>query len=273
MKRLLARRRHPLAGVLVLAFGLLSFGGLYAAVMHPSSARAETENYTSQEVAQGKALFLNNCASCHGQNGEGQLQRQGTIIGPSLVGVGAAAVDFQVRTGRMPAAGQGAQIRKHRVMYSERESNLMAAFVASLAPGPAIPAKNQYDTAGLSKSELARGGELFRSNCAQCHGASANGGALSYGKYAPAIKVAAVHIYEAMQTGPQQMPPFSDSTIAPADKKKIIGYIESMEASTNQGGTGLGRLGTVPEGLVGWLVGVGALIVVAVWLGIKGVRA
>ncbi len=273
MKRLLSRRRHPLAGLIVLALALVAFGGVYSALMRPSSARAETENYTGAEVAQGKALFLNNCASCHGENGEGQLQRQGTVIGPSLIGVGAAAVDFQVMTGRMPAANQGAQIAKHRVLYSQRESNLMAAFVASLAPGPAIPSKDRYDSAGLTKSDVARGGELFRSNCAQCHGASGNGGALSYGKYAPAIKVAAVHIYEAMQTAPQNMPEFSDSTIAPSDKKRIIGYIESMEASTNQGGTGLGRLGTVPEGLVGWVVGIGSLVAVAVWLGVKGVRA
>ncbi len=272
MKQIVARRRHPVAGLLVVALGLVLLGSLYAAAFAPSPARAAGEDFSAEQIAQGKALFVNNCASCHGVSGAGQKYENGTVIGPSLVGVGSASVDFQVMTGRMPAANQGAQIEKHRVQYSQEESNLLAAYVASLGPGPSIPSREQYDPAGLTKSEIARGGELFRTNCAQCHGAAAGGGALTGGKYAPRIEVGAVHIYEAMQTGPQQMPVFSDSTLSPEDKKELIGYIEALKTTPNQGGSGLGRLGTVTEGLVGWIVGIGALIAVAIWLGIKGVR-
>ena len=272
VKRISARRRHPVAGLLVVALGLVLLGGLYAAAFSPSSARAAGEGYTAEQVAQGKALFVNNCASCHGVNGAGQEYAKGTIIGPSLVGVGAASVDFQVMTGRMPAANQGPQVVKHRVQYSQEESNLLAAYVDSLGPGPAIPARAQYDPAGLTKSEVARGGELFRTNCAQCHGAAAGGGALTGGKYAPRIEVGPRYVYDAMLTGPQNMPVFSDSTLSPQDKKQLIGYIEALKSTPNQGGSGLGRLGTVTEGLAGWVVGIGALIAVAIWLGIKGVR-
>ena len=266
------RRRHPLAGLGVVALGLALFGGLWSAAFGTPASASSTDG-TAAQVAMGKTLFVNNCASCHGLNGAGQKYANGTIIGPSLIGVGSAAVDFQVMTGRMPAAGQGPQIEKHRVMYSQAESDAMAAYVASLGPGPSIPGASQYDPAGLTPTQIANGGELFRTNCAQCHGAAAGGGALSGGKYAPKIEVGPVHIYEAMQTGPQSMPVFADSTLTPMAKRQIIGYLAQLKARPNQGGTGLGRLGTVTEGLAGWVAGIGALIAVAIWLGVKGVRA
>lgn len=272
MKPSVARRRHPLAGLAVVVLGLGLFGGVYAAAFGSSASAAGTSPSGAAQIAEGKALFVNNCASCHGVNGAGQKNNQGSIIGPSLVGVGAAAVDFQVMTGRMPAAIQGAQIEKHRVQYSQEESNAIGAWVASLGPGPGVPTPDQYDTSGLDKAAIARGGEYFRTNCAQCHGAAAGGGALSGGKYAPKIEVPAVNIYEAMLTGPQNMPVFSDSTISAQEKKELIGYLEALRETPNQGGTGLGRLGTVTEGLVGWIVGIGLLVAVAVWLGVKGVR-
>lgn len=273
MKRISARRRHPVAGLVVVALGLVLFGSIYAAAFGSSRATAAASDYSAAQIAQGKGLFVNNCASCHGVNGAGQKYSTGKVIGPSLIGVGAASVDWQVQAGRMPAGNQGPQIEQHAVRFTQEETNLMGAYVASLGVGPAVPAAALYATNGLSKAEIARGGQLFRTNCAQCHGAAAGGGALSGGKYAPAIRVGPKLIYEAMLTGPQSMPVFSDSTLAASDKQQVIGYIQALKAEPDQGGSGLGRLGTVTEGLAGWLVGIGALVAVAIWLGVKGVRA
>ena len=223
-------------------------------------------------MAQGKSLFANNCSTCHGINGEGQTDEGGGIFGPPLVGVGAASCDFQVGTGRMPLGKAGTQAEKHPVVFSPSEIAALCAFIDSLGPAPAVPDAAQYNATDLTTAEIARGGELFRSNCSQCHGASANGGALAQGAYAPSIQVSGRYIYEAMLIGPQQMPLFSDSTLAPQDKKEIIGYLNTLRSQPDAGGLGLGRLGTVPEGMIAWIVGIGLLIAVAVWLGIKGVR-
>ena len=104
--RLSAKRRSPFAGLVVLLMGLLVTGGLYAVL---SPATAETSEADQSTVAQGRALFLVGCASCHGKNGEGIVTKRGTQYGPPLAGVGAAAVDFQVGTGRMPMARPGVQ--------------------------------------------------------------------------------------------------------------------------------------------------------------------
>ncbi|MFJ5267043.1 c-type cytochrome [Streptomyces sp. NPDC088358] len=266
MKKLSARRRHPLAAVVVLLLALAATGGLYAAFAPASKAQADT---TAQSLAidEGKKLFSVGCASCHGTGG------QGSSDGPSLVGVGAAAVDFQVGTGRMPAQQPGAQIPRKKVIYSQAEIDQLAAYVASLGAGPTIPTKSQVSPEG---ADIAKGGELFRTNCAQCHNFTGKGGALTHGKFAPSLEgVDPKHIYEAMQTGPQNMPSFPDTTLSEKNKKDIIAYLDAVNGDNTEspGGLELGGLGPVSEGLFGWIFGLGALVAVAVWVAARTAKA
>jgi len=213
----------------------------------------------SAVIEEGKQLFLKGCSSCHGLNAEGGA------VAPSLIGVGAASVDFQVATGRMPMADMSTQAMRKPRVYNEEETAALAAYVASLAPGPAIPDESElnYERDGNS----AEGGELFRNNCAMCHNFAGQGGALSQGKYAPTLMgVEPKHIYEAMVTGPQSMPVFSDKTITAEEKLSIIKWIKSAEAEPNLGGATMGRIGPVTEGLLAWVLGLGLLIGIAVWL-------
>ncbi|MET1004524.1 MAG: cytochrome c, partial [Propionibacteriaceae bacterium] len=198
MRFLSSRRRHPAAKALLLVFALFVMGALYTVVAPASQVSADTG--TSQQVEEGKALFQVGCASCHGLNGEGQVTD--TIQGPTLIGVGAASVQFQVSTGRMPMARPAVQAPVKPSRYTEEEVNALAAYVASLGPGPAIPEPAAYDTSGVSEADIARGGELFRTNCSACHNFAGAGGALPGGKYAPSLYgVSGLHIYEALITG------------------------------------------------------------------------
>ena len=274
--RLSARRRSPLAGIAVMLIGLLVVGGGYAlasAMMSPASA--DNSDASSQStVTEGRRLFLVGCSSCHGQNGEGVVTKRGTQYGPPLAGVGAAAVDFQVGTGRMPMARPGAQAERKKVIYTEDEISKLAAYVASLGPGPAVPPSSDYDVAKADTEAVARGGQFWRTNCTACHNFAASGGALPGGKYAPSLdNVSARHIYEAMLTGPQQMPVFSDDVLRPTEKRDVIAYVKSLQASPNYGGTTLGALGPVSEGLAAWVVGIGGLVGFAVWIASHTVRS
>lgn len=99
--------------------------------------------------------------------------------------------------------------------FNEEQTAQLAAYVASLGAGPAIP-EDEYLDVNHEDVDITRGGDLFRINCAMCHNAAAAGGALTRGKYAPSLQgVDEKHIYEAMETGPQNMPVFSDSNIKP----------------------------------------------------------
>jgi ubiquinol-cytochrome c reductase cytochrome c subunit len=262
---LTARRRHPVALMLLIAVGLLGTGAVYALVA-PKPARAVAAS--QDDVAEGERLFLANCATCHGRNAQGSpVDEEGQVVGPSLIGVGAAAVDFQVGTGRMPLAAPGPQAGKGPVRFSQEQIDQMAAYVASLAPGPAIP---DPESATAEGGDAARGGEIFRVNCTMCHNFAGAGGALTRGKYAPSLDGSSPkHVYEAMLTGPQSMPVFNDSTITPEEKRDVIAYLARVQDQPNPSGSALGNLGPVPEGLFTWIAGIGALIGCAVWLGMK----
>jgi len=261
LKRISRYRRHKAAGPFLLVFALIAIGTTFSVASATTSAETKTVD-RSVLIEEGRQIFLKGCSSCHGLNAEGGQ------IAPSLIGVGAASVDFQVGTGRMPMADMSTQAMRKAPLYDAAETAALAAYVASLAPGPEIPAESSlnYERNG----NTAEGGELFRNNCAMCHNFAGQGGALTQGKYAPTLMgVDPKYIYEAMVTGPQSMPVFSDKTITPAEKISIIKWIKSAEKEPNLGGASLGRVGPVTEGLFGWVLGLGMLIGVAVWLAMK----
>ncbi|MEH3034854.1 MAG: cytochrome c [Aeromicrobium erythreum] len=270
MRKLSTRRRHPLAGIVVLLIGLVVVGGAYATL---SPKPAVAEEASSRDVEAGRQLFLIGCASCHGENAQGIPTKSGGNYGPSLVGVGAAAVDFQVGTGRMPMAQAAPQAPRKTPEYTAEETKQLAAYVASLAPGPAIPESEYLDYKNVSVNDLREGGEFFRTNCTACHNSVGAGGALPDGRYAPTLeKVSAKHIYEAMQTGPQQMPVFNDALITPEDKRNVIAYIKRVQDQPNYGGLAGGGLGPVVDGLFTWVIGIGVLTGFAIWIGAHGAR-
>lgn len=252
-------RRSPLASVALIAIGLLFTGGAYA-MISTGTATAATDTASTQTVSEGEKLFAANCATCHG------LSAAGTGSGPSLIGVGAASVDFQVGTGRMPMQSSGPQAIVKPVQFTEEQTAALVAYVASLAPGPGLPAEDLLDAQG----DAAAGAELFRINCAMCHNVAGAGGALTEGKYAPALAgVTPEHIYEAMVTGPQNMPVFNDMNISPEDKRDIITYLKYIENNPSPGGLALGSLGPVSEGLFLWIFGLGAIVALTVWITAK----
>ena len=243
MSSIIARRRHPAAGYAAVAGGLVVAGVLYS-TLSGGGASAAAPALASTQAEQGKSLFITSCSSCHG------LDAQGTSQAPSLIGAGAAAVYFQMSTGRMPAKELGAENEGKPTDFTEQQIYEIAAYIASLGGGPAIPSPAQVNPA-LGNTAL--GSELFSTNCAQCHGFAGAGGALTYGKDAPPLTASTpTQIYTAMLTGPEAMPVFGDGTVTPAEKRDIIAFIVDR-GRPNPGGLSLGRSGTVTEGLLVWL--------------------
>ncbi|KGM12950.1 cytochrome bc1 complex diheme cytochrome c subunit [Cellulomonas bogoriensis] len=257
MKAIAARRHHRHAPMVLLLLALLMTGGLYAAFA-PSAVSAAAPS--EDDIAAGRALFIANCATCHGPSAEGRDDV------PSLIGVGAASVDFQVGTGRMPMQMDGPQAAAKPPQFDQEQINQLAAYVASLGPGPAVPSAQQVDPA---LGDAANGGALFRTNCAMCHGAIGAGGALTEGKWAPSLADSTpTQVYTAMVTGPQSMPVFNDANLTPDEKRDIIAFLEEQHRGS-PGGITLGSLGPVGEGVWVWIVGMGLLIGASVWIGAK----
>ncbi len=251
-----ASTRFSSYAIVVLA--LVMVGGLYTTFGAPKPQAVEAANQ-SIAVEEGRQLYLQGCSTCHG------LNNQGGAGGPSLIGVGEASVVFQVESGRMPLANGSAQAPRKDVKYDRTQIGQLATYVQSLGGGPTVPA------GALDDGDLALGGDLFRTNCSSCHNFAGAGGALTRSKYAPALGPADARvIYTAMQTGPENMPRFSDNQLSPDEKRAITRYVRYLTAeSKDPGGAALGRYGPVPEGLLVFLGGMGLLIVVTLWIGAR----
>jgi ubiquinol-cytochrome c reductase cytochrome c subunit len=243
--------------VILLALGIV--GMLYTAFGAPKSiAKDDPSTAQSMAIKAGRELYLQGCSTCHG------LGLQGGAGGPSLIGVGESAVVFQVESGRMPLKYGTVEAPRKKAKYTIAEIDQLAAFVGAHGGGPKLP------SGALDDGNLQQGGELFRTNCASCHNFAGKGGALSYGQYAPDLSDASARvIYGAMQSGPENMPRFSDNQLTPAEKKAVTRYVEFITKSPQPGGAALGRYGPVPEGLVVWLVGITALVGVTLWIGAR----
>ena len=255
-------RVQRISSYAVVLFALALVGTLYTAFGAPKSRAADTADTAggaqSIAVKAGRELYLQGCSTCHG------LNLQGGAGGPSLIGVGASAVVFQVESGRMPLYAGTIQAPRKKAKYTIPQIDQLAAFVQSRGGGPTLPA------GALNDGQLQMGGELFRTNCASCHNFAGSGGALTYGKYAPALTMSSARvIYSAMQTGPESMPRFSDNQLSVQEKKAVTRYVQYITKGSQPGGNALGRYGPVPEGLVLWLVGLTALVGITLWIGAR----
>jgi ubiquinol-cytochrome c reductase cytochrome c subunit len=236
------------AGALVLvsaAIGLLTLG--HAAVAQPAPL-----------VQRGQLLYQEQCQTCHEPDGTGQPQK-GV---PSLHGVGAAAVDFYLSTGRMPEATLLRQAPRQRPTVGPADRAALIAYVTTTWPGgPAIPT---FPLTG----DLVDGGVVFRGNCAACHGVVGAGAALAHGAYAPTLhKATALQVAEAVRVGPGNMPVFDAATLSDAQVSDVVAYVEYLHHPDDRGGAGLGWVGPIAEGFVGLAIGLLAIVAIAVWIG------
>lgn len=238
----------------------IALGFAHASAAERDSAHAQT-GPDSNAVERGRKLYLTGCASCHGANGEG------TALGVDLRGVGAASADFQLTTGRMPSTAPNRQSVSKPPVYRRSEIDDLVAYVASLGPGPPIP--NVRDPHG----DLQQGGRLYLNNCAACHSAAGNGGALSLGRDAPTLHPATpTQVGEAVRSGPGNMPVFGPETLTPRQLNSIVRYVEYLKDPNDPGGLPLGLVGPITEGLVAILVGLGALMLATRWIEPRAVR-
>ncbi len=219
-----------------------------AAIALPGAARSQPD-----AVAAGKALYVEACASCHGVGGAG------TSDGPDLLDAGAAGADFYLRTGRMPLASSNDQSVRKEPAFSDEEIEQIVAYVATLGNGPAIP---QVSPEAVS---LQDGFALYIGNCAPCHGATANGGAAGRDAIAPGLhRATPLEVAEAIVVGPGQMPVFGFSE---QERNAVVAYVEHLGEADDPGGADIGGIGPVPEGFIGWVVGMLALGLVCYLIG------
>jgi ubiquinol-cytochrome c reductase cytochrome c subunit len=226
-----------------------------------------------QPVA-GEQLYLRDCAWCHGDRGEGTDRGPNVTTGTN----GPAMNDFMLSTGRMPIEHARAKVVHRTPSYSREQIDAIVDYMRAFdAPGPEIP---EVDLEG----DLAHGLTLYQENCAACHSTTGIGGALTPGReldaegvlagrtslVAPSLHgLTATEIAEATRVGPGTMPVFGEETISDEDLSAITRYVLYLQDPADPGGAPVGRVGPVVEGGIGWIVGLGLLVIFIRWIGTK----
>jgi ubiquinol-cytochrome c reductase cytochrome c subunit len=210
---------------------------------------------TPAQPSDGARLYVTYCESCHG------VQKAGTPDGPSLHGVGTASVDFQLMTGRMPAAVPWIEVaHRSEAIGQALPLTQIRALEAYLAPvvagGPEVPVV-------IAGSDRAHGRALYELHCMQCHAAAGTGGSIGGSDWAPDLSRATINdIADAVRAGPEQMPRFSEREIPQASLDDLAGYVNAMIAVHAEGGVPLRSTGPIPEGAVGYA----AIIVLVIFV-------
>lgn len=233
---------------------IISYGNNSITYTAPSAALAQL----------GRALYMQNCATCHGVEANGVPASGTDGAYPNLIGVGPATVDFWIESGRMPAADpRSVQAARHAARLNHKQALAVAAWVNSLSPSlPLIP------TPHLNNANVSDGAALFALNCAACHTIEGAGDALAASTYAPSLRhIPAFQVVEAIRTGPGNMPRFTGN-LSDKQVNDIVKYVTTeIQHPNNPGGLGLGGLGPVAEGFVGLALGVGILALLGYWVG------
>jgi len=203
----------------------------------------------------GRALFEQTCATCHGDDANGI---RGTA--PTLHGVGRQSADFYLSTGRMPLADPADEPIRTHPAYSAAQRKALIDYIGSLG-GPGIPAVDP------AQGSLSEGEELYASHCAGCHQIVGQGGVVPGGVAPPLQEATATQIAEAVRVGPYLMPAFPEAQIDQQELDSITRYVLSTRHPPDRGGWGIGNIGPIPEGMVAWLLAGAALLIIARLLG------
>jgi ubiquinol-cytochrome c reductase cytochrome c subunit len=255
---------------------LLGGIALLALLLTPATGTATSATAAQQQPtdspalnARGRELYQQACASCHGPDPNGSSYYP-TV--PSLKGVGgAAAVDWVLRTGRMPWRDtKGPAIPRGQPRFNEADIRALTVYIGRAVGDAQLP------NVDPSRGDVARGRELYGQACAACHGMNGAGAALGGENIAPSLQdVSPMDVAEAIKIGPGQMPvggglPGYDFQSAESTQEvnDIAAYVESLKTRPyNRGGAPIGGKGPVPEGFVAWVFGLGALVLAARWIG------
>lgn len=260
---------------------LLALACLVMAAGACSDSYRGPEIYRPPAVAQapvqlsGQQLYQRDCAWCHGRAGSGTERAPDLVTGTG----GPADVDFVLSTGRMPVDDPQQTMTRGASLYTRDQIDEIVAYVRTFdAGGPEIPSLDP------SRAVLSEGEVLYQENCAACHSTTGIGGALTKGRVVsepgtysgrsrvvapPVTRATPVEIAEAIRVGPGDMPVFGEESIDEVDLDSLVAYVDYLKDPDDRGGAPIGRVGPVAEGAVGWLIGLGIIVLFTRWIGTK----
>jgi ubiquinol-cytochrome c reductase cytochrome c subunit len=108
---------------------------------------------------------------------------------------------------------------------------------------------------------------VFTEKCAGCHQQLGRGGTVTGGQVPSLQQATPTQIAEAVRIGPYVMPSFGARDIDQQELDSLARYVAFTRNPDDRGGWAIGHLGPIPEGMVAWLLGGAALLLITRLIG------
>lgn len=128
-------------------------------------ADAETDLHEAEEA--GSLLYAANCASCHGENGEGAFAP--SLNSKSFLADVSDDLIFGLTKTGVPGTGMPAWSQEFGGPLTDEQVRELVAFIRSWEPGLEVIVQIEHTP------NPEKGAELFESVCAFCHGSEGTG--------------------------------------------------------------------------------------------------
>lgn len=143
---------------------------------------------------------------------------------PPVNDVSIAYARLVLMTGRMPPGSDPFDSRRRGHMLDPGEQDDVLAFMVERF-------ELEGDVSAPEPGEAAAGLDIYAQNCAQCHGATAEGGVAGAGAYTPRILGYPTQVYaDAIRVGPFQMPRFDEEQISGEEVGHLAAFLQEVEA-------------------------------------------
>jgi mono/diheme cytochrome c family protein len=197
---------------------------------------------TEEQLELGAQLFAENCAVCHGANGEGRVGAELSKDWPSI------RPDLRVKTvieQGVPGSPMPAWSQENGGPLTDAEVEALTLYILTwetgglpdLSPTPTFTPRPPITPVPDVEGDPNRGAVLYAENCAVCHGPNAEGRVgVALGQDWPAIRPD-LSIKTAIERGVpgSPMPAWSQAEggpLADEDINDIVAFILSLPAST-----------------------------------------
>jgi mono/diheme cytochrome c family protein len=157
-------------------FGLVLLTMLGFWLLGTHSARAQDQS----QIELGARLYAQNCAVCHGENGEGRVGATLAKNWPSI------RPDLRIREtieGGIPGSPMIAWLQANGGPLSEGDIDALVAYILTwetggpryIAPTPTFSSRTVITAIPNVEGDPSRGAVLFEQNCVVCHGPNGEG--------------------------------------------------------------------------------------------------
>jgi mono/diheme cytochrome c family protein len=159
---------------IVSAFAIFFVAVCIACSTSPGRPAPDSVFVPPDEIVTFSVLYGQNCAGCHGVNGEGGAAT--ALANPVFLAIADDTVIRRVASKGVPGTAMPAFAQTEGGMLTEKQIDAIVHGIRSWAKPDVLPTKTLPPYAAQAPGDAKRGADAYRIYCSSCHGADGRGG-------------------------------------------------------------------------------------------------